>query len=66
MQALWKAIVGEGNRKTTIVGVGAILCAVGAFLQSGELNLELLALGLAGLGSMFARGGGTGSDSPSP
>ena len=64
MQALWTAIVGEGNRKTTIVGIGALLCGVGSFLQSGELDLTTLGVGFAALVGLFSRGGGTGSDAP--
>ena len=62
MQAFWKSMVGTGNRKTTVVGVGAILAAIGMFLQTGELNVEQFGIGLSGLVGLFARGGGTGSD----
>jgi hypothetical protein len=64
MQALWKAIVGEGNRALTVIGLGAVLAAVGTFLQTGELDLTTLGVGLSGLVGVFARGGGTGSDAP--
>ena len=59
MQGLWKSIVGTGGRKMTIIGIGAILGVIANFLQTGELNIELLvvsAMGLAG------RDGGNGSD----
>ncbi len=58
MQGLWKAMVGEGSRKMTILGIGAILGVVATFIQTGELNLELLVLSVMGL---VGRDGGNGS-----
>ncbi len=64
METIWKAIIGKGNRAVTIMGIGALLCALGKFLQTGELDTETLGVGFAGLVGLFARGGGTGSDAP--
>ena len=64
MQSIWKAIVGTGNRAVTIMGIGAILCGLGKWLQTGELDLETLGVGFAGIIGLLARGGGTGSDTP--
>ena len=60
MQSLWKAMIGEGGRKMTILGIGAILGVVATFMQTGELNVELLILSVMGL---MGRDGGNGSDS---
>ena len=64
MQALWKAITGSGNRAVTVMGVGAVICAFGKFLMSGEIDMETLGIGFGGLIGLLARGGGTGSDAP--
>jgi hypothetical protein len=64
MLKLWQAMVGEGNRKTTFMGIGALLCGLGTFFQTGELDFVTLGLGFTALVGLFARGGGTGSDTP--
>lgn len=51
-----------GNYVTTIAGVGIVLGVVAEVLQGGELDVEKLTLGLAGMGLMAARDGGTGSN----
>ncbi len=58
---LREAILGSGSRKTTILGVSAIVGAVVVFLQGGELNVEAITLGFMGLLGLVSRDGGNGS-----
>jgi hypothetical protein len=69
MKALRQAILGEGNRANTIMGICAVAGGILLWLSTGELNTESIITGAgmvaAGLGLGFSRGGGTGSDTPS-
>ncbi len=64
MEAIRQAILGKGNRATSILGIAAIFVALGNFLLTGELDTTSLGVGFSGLIGLFARGGGTGSDKP--
>lgn len=55
MQALWKNIVGD--KLTTFAGIGAILSAIGLFLQTGELNINQIGMAFAGLVGLGSTGG---------
>ena len=61
MDGLREAILGSGSRKTTILGVSAIVGAFVVFLQGGELNVEAITLGFMGLLGLVSRDGGNGS-----
>ncbi len=58
---LREAILGSGSRKTTILGVSAIVGSVAVFLQGGELNIEAITLAFMGLLGLVSRDGGNGS-----
>ena len=64
LEQVRQAILGKGNRATTIMGVSAALVGVFVWLSTGKLDLDSFAFIALGIGNMLARGGGTGSDAP--
>ena len=65
MNALRKAILGKGNRSTSIIGACLLVGGILNWLATGEINMEAMMAAGAGLIGMLSRGGGTGSDAPS-
>ena len=64
LESVRQAILGKGNRATTILGVSAALAGVFKWLSTGEFDVDAFAFIAVGVAAMLARGGGTGSDTP--
>ncbi len=64
LEQVRQAILGKGNRGTTIMGVSAALAGVFQWLATGELDTNAFGFITLGVAAMLARGGGTGSDTP--
>jgi hypothetical protein len=64
MDALRQAILGKGNRATSVVGICLLLGGILSWIATGEINMEAMMAAGAGLIGMLSRGGGTGSDAP--
>jgi len=65
LESVRQAILGKGNRYTTILGVSTVLAGVFKWLSTGEFDADAFAFVTIGVAAMLSRGGGTGSDSPS-
>ncbi len=64
LEQIRQAILGKGNRGTTIMGVSAALAGIFQWLATGEFDTNSFAFIVLGVGAMLSRGGGTGSDTP--